>query len=284
MTSYLVTGAGGMLGSDLVAALAGRDVTALTRADLDVTDEASVFSAVAGHDVVLNAAAYTRVDDAEADEATATLINATAAGYLAAASHAAGAVLVQYSTDYVFDGAGSEPYEEDAPLHPLNAYGRSKAAGERLALDNNPWRTIVIRTAWTYGAHGPNFAATMLRLAAQRETVDVVTDQVGQPTWTLDLARQTVALLDSGVVAGVYHGTNSGTATWNDFAKAVFEGAGLDPDRVKPTESSLFVRPAPRPAYSVLGHDAWGSTGLSPLRHWREALGEAQRSGAVGAQ
>ena len=273
-----------MLGSDLVAALVGRDVTALTRHDLDVTDAAATLAAVAGHDVVLNAAAYTRVDDAETHESDATLVNAVGAANLAVAAHAAGAVLVHFSTDYVFDGVGPTPYAEDAPLHPLNAYGRSKAAGERAALDGNPWRTVVIRTAWTYGAHGSNFAATMLRLAGERDEVSVVTDQVGQPTWTLDLAHQTVALLDSGVVAGIYHGTNSGEASWNDFAKAIFEGAGLDPDRVKPTTSSQFVRPAPRPAYSVLGHDAWTASGLQPMRHWREALDEAQRTGAVGAK
>ena len=283
-TRYLITGASGMLGSDLVLALAGRDVTALSRADLDITDPDAVMAAVAGHDVVLNTAAYTRVDDAETDEATATLVNGTAPGYLAAAAAAAGATLVQYSTDYVFDGTGTSPYEEDAPLHPLNAYGRSKAAGERAALDANPWRTIVLRTAWIYGAHGPNFASTMLRLAAERDTLSVVTDQVGQPTWTMDLARQTIALLDAGVVAGVYHATNSGTASWFEFAQAVLEGAGLDPDRVKPTESTSFVRPAPRPAYSVLGHDAWGLTGIAPMRPWREALGEAQKTEIFGAQ
>jgi dTDP-4-dehydrorhamnose reductase len=280
----LVTGAGGMLGRDLVAVFGGHEVTALGHADLDISDRTAVAEVVAGHEVVLNAAAYTRVDDAENDEETATLINATAAGYLASAARDSNAVFVQYSTDYVFDGAGTEPYEEDAPLAPLNAYGRSKAAGERAALDANPWRTMIIRTAWTYGEHGNNFAATMLRLAAERDTVSVVTDQVGQPTWTRDLAAQSLALIESGVVAGIYHGTNSGQASWFEYAKAVFEGARLDPDRVKPTESSQFVRPAPRPAYSVLGHDAWSASGLQPMRHWREALGEAQEIGAVGAQ
>ena len=273
-----------MLGSDLVAALAGRDVTALTRADLDIVDAEATLEAVAGHDIVFNAAAYTRVDDAEGHESEATDINAVGAGNLAAAARAAGAVLVQFSTDYVFDGRATAPYSEETPVNPVSAYGRSKALGERAALDENPWRTIILRTAWLYGAHGPNFAATMLRLAGERDTVDVVTDQIGQPTWTLDLARQSIALVDSGVVAGVYHATNSGEASWFDFARAVFEGAGLDPDRVKPTESTQFVRPAPRPAYSVLGHDAWSASGLQPMRHWREALDEAQRTGAVGAK
>ena len=272
-----------MLGSDLVAALAGREVTALTRADLNVVDAAATLEAVAGHDIVFNAAAYTRVDDAEAHESEATSINAVGAGNLAAAAREAGAVLVQFSTDYVFDGRATAPYSEGAPINPVSAYGRSKAAGERAALDANPWRTIILRTAWLYGAHGPNFAATMLRLAAERDTLTVVSDQVGQPTWTRDLAARTITLLDSGTPEGIWHGTNSGQASWFDFARAIFENAGLDPERVTPTDASQFVRPAPRPAYSVLGHDGWADAGLTPLRDWRDALREAFATGALGA-
>lgn len=281
MTRYLVTGATGMLGTDIVGALSGRDVTALSRSDLDITDAAATLEAVAGHDVVINTAAFTRVDDAETDEATATAVNAVGAGNIARAASTHGAVLVHFSTDYVFSGAATEPIAEDAPLAPVSAYGRSKAAGERLALDANPWRTVILRTAWLYGAHGPNFARTMLRLASERPELEVVSDQIGQPTYTADVARHTLALLDAGIVAGVFHATNSGQASWFDFAQAIFEGAGLDPDRVKPIDSSRFSRPAPRPAYSVLGHDAWQATGLAPLRPWREALDDAQRSGAV---
>lgn len=281
MTRYLVTGATGMLGTDIVGALSGRDVTALSRSDLDITDAAATLEAVAGHDVVINTAAFTRVDDAETDEATATAVNAVGAGNIARAASTHGAVLVHFSTDYVFSGAATEPIAEDAPLAPVSAYGRSKAAGERLALDANPWRTVILRTAWLYGAHGPNFARTMLRLAGERPELEVVSDQIGQPTYTADVARHTLALLDAGIVAGVFHATNSGQASWFDFAQAIFEGAGLDPDRVKPIDSSRFSRPAPRPAYSVLGHDAWQATGLAPLRRWREALDDAQRSGAV---
>jgi dTDP-4-dehydrorhamnose reductase len=280
-TRYLVTGAHGMLGAELVAALAGRNVTALGHSQLDIADPSHAFDAVTGHDVVLNAAAYTNVDHAEIDEETAYRTNALGAQVLATAAREAGARFVQFSTDYVFDGNASSPYDEAAPLAPANAYGRSKAAGERLTLDANPWRTVVIRTAWTYGAHGNNFAKTMLRLASERDTVEVVTDQLGQPTWTADLAAQTVTLLDAGIVSGIFHGTNAGQASWFDFARAIFHGAGLDTDRVKPTTSSTFVRPARRPAYSVLGHDAWASAGLTPLRHWREALEEAQTSGAI---
>ena len=188
---------------------------------------------------------------------------------------------MQVSTDYVFDGSGTSPYPEDAPLNPISAYGRTKAEGERLARAAHPDGTYIVRTAWIYGASGSNFAKTMLRLAAAHDTVSVVTDQIGQPTWTADLARQIVALLDSDAPAGVYHGTNSGQASWFEFTKEIFRLAGLDPERVLPTTSAEFVRTAPRPDYSVLGHDAWARVGLSPMRDWREALSAAYSAGAL---
>jgi dTDP-4-dehydrorhamnose reductase len=278
---YLITGASGMLGRDLQAALAGREVTALGRADLDVTDAAAVAAAVRGHDVVLNCAAYTKVDDAEPHEAEAYAANATGPANLATACADLGARLVTISTDYVFDGRATTPYAEDLPRDPINAYGRTKAAGEELALEAHPEGTYVVRTAWLYGEHGPNFARTMLQLAASRDTWSVVDDQLGQPTWTADLAAQLVAMLDADAPAGIYHGTNSGEATWFEFARAVLEDSGLDPERITPTDSSAFVRPAPRPSYSVLGHDAWAAAGLAPMRPWREALADAIASGAV---
>ena len=280
-SKYLVTGARGMLGTDLLEALFGRDVTVLGRADLDVTDRGAVFAAVQGHDVVVNAAAYTAVDAAETDEEAALAVNGTAAGLLAEATASVGAKLVQVSTDYVFDGDATEPYAEDATIAPVSAYGRTKAEGEKLALAANPEGTYVVRTAWLYGAHGGNFAKTMVKLAASHDTVKVVDDQLGQPTWTADLAAQIVALLDSDAPAGVYHGTNSGSASWFEFAQAVFDEAGLDPARVLPTDSSAFVRPAPRPSYSVLGHDAWARAGLTSMRPWREALAEAANRGVL---
>ena len=280
----LVTGAGGMLGQDLLTALAGREVTALSRSDLDVTDLDAVRAAVAGHDVVVNAAAYTKVDDAESDEESAFAVNATAAGYLATATAEAGAILVQVSTDYVFDGTETTPYAEDAPLRPVSAYGRTKAEGERLVARQNPDRSYIVRTAWLYGAGGPNFAATMLKLAAQRDELSVVDDQIGQPTWTLELAHKIVELVDAGAPFGIYHGTSSGQGSWFDFARTVFANAGLDPERVQPTDSSSFQRPAPRPAYSVLGHEAWRSAGLAPMRDWRETLGDAMSQGVVKTQ
>lgn len=280
MTRYLIAGAGGMLGHELQLVLAGREVRAFGRADLDITDAASVARAVQGVDAVINAAAYTAVDDAEAHEDAAYAINATGAANLARAAADAGARFVQVSTDYVFRGDATTPYPEDAPLDPLGAYGRTKAAGERLVREAHPGAHIV-RTAWLYGEHGGSFPRTMLRLAADRETVSVVTDQLGQPTWTRDLADAIVALLDADAPAGSYHGTNAGAASWFELARATFELAGLDPERVLPTDSSAFVRPAPRPAYSVLGHDAWARTGLAAPRPWREALADAFAAGAL---
>lgn len=281
MTRYLIAGARGMLGQDLQRALEGRDVTALGRAELDVTDLDAVRAAVAGHDVVINASAYTKVDDAETHEDAAYAINATGTENLAIAAAEHGAKFVTVSTDYVFDGFATEPYAEDTPRDPINAYGRTKAAGEELALAAHPGGTYIVRTAWLYGAGGANFAKTMVKLAGSHETVSVITDQVGQPTWSADLARQIVALLDADAPAGVYHGTNAGRASWFDFAKAVFSEAGLNPDRVTPTDSSTFVRPAARPAFSVLGHEAWRTAGLEPMRAWDEALADAARHGVL---
>lgn len=270
-----------MLGHDLCAALAGRDVTALTRTDLDVTDAVAVRAAVAGHDVVINASAYNAVDAAEDDEDAAFAVNATGPRHLADAARAAGARLLHVSTDYVFDGKSNVPYAEDSPRQPLGAYGRSKAAGEEF-VQQHPDH-LLVRTAWLYGRHGSSFARTVLRLARERDTVSVVTDQVGQPTWSADLAGWILALLDTDAPSGIYHGTNSGQASWFEFARAIFEYSGLDPERVLPTDSASFVRPAPRPAYSVLGHAAWGAAGLPEPRPWRDALRDAVAEGALRA-
>ncbi len=284
MTRYLITGAGGMLGHDLLEALEGRDVTGLTRADLDITDAHAVRRALEGIDVVINAAAYTRVDDAESEEELARSINGVGAGNLARAAAQVGARLVHYSTDYVFDGTATTPYAEDHPTHPVTAYGRSKAEGEHLVLEHGPESTYLLRTAYLYGQHGPNFVRTMLRLAGERETVSVVTDQVGQPTWTADVAARTVALLDAVAPAGIYHATSSGSASWYEFARAIFRAAGLDPERVLPTDSTRYVQRAKRPAYSVLGHDAWAVTGLPEPRDWHEALRDAAEHGIIGTR
>jgi dTDP-4-dehydrorhamnose reductase len=279
-----------MLGRDLVDLLAaqpGVKLTALDRAALDITDAGAVAEAVAGHEVVVNAAGWTDVDAAETAEEAATTINGRAVANLASGCAPTGARLVHVSTDYVFAGDATSPYPEDAPTAPINAYGRGKLAGELAVRSLLPHHGYVVRTAWLYGEHGSNFVATMLRLAARRDTLEVVDDQRGQPTWSLALAGKLIELgtaaLAGSAPAGTYHGTASGQTTWYGLARAIFTEAGLDPERVRPTTSDRFPRPARRPSYSVLGHEAWRSTGLAPIGDWRPALAEALRRPAFAA-
>ncbi len=276
---WLVTGAGGMLGHDVVARLradgaADGEVVGLTRADLDITDAAAVAKAMADHapDVVVNCAAYTAVDDAEEHEDAAYAINAEGPRVLAQACAERGGRLLHVSTDYVFAGDGTRPYAEDDPTGPRTAYGRTKLAGEQAVLATLPESGTVVRTAWLYGEHGANFVRTMLRLEGERDTLDVVDDQRGQPTWTADVAGALVALGARPDTHGVFHATSEGEATWCDLAREVFRLLGADPERVRPTTTDKFPRPAPRPAYSVLGHDRWAQAGVPPLREWRDAL------------
>ena len=268
-----------MLGQDLVAALGdsrqGHEVTGLDRDSLDIIDPKACLDAVAGHDLVVNVAAWTAVDEAESHEADAFAVNAVGAANLARACEAARARMVHVSTDYVFAGDATRPYAEDAPLAPRSAYGRTKAAGEWAVRTYLPSASWVVRTAWLYGAHGPNFVKTMARLAAERDTVSVVDDQRGQPTWTVDLAAAILRLVEAEAPFGVYHGTSSSETTWFGFAQAIFAELGLDPARVKPTTTDAFPRPAPRPSYSVLGHDAWRRAALDPLPRWEQSLKRA---------
>jgi dTDP-4-dehydrorhamnose reductase len=279
----LILGGAGMLGTDLRAQFPERSILAPSSAQLDIRDAAAVTEAASGADVVINAAAYTAVDEAETHEEEAHAVNAVGAENAARAAADAGAAFVQLSTDYVFDGSAIEPYREDAPRTPMSAYGRTKAEGEERVLAAHP-SPYIVRTAWLYGAAGRNFPRTMLSLAAERDTVSVVTDQVGQPTWTADLAELIATLLEVRPASGVYHATNSGKTTWFGFARAVFERAGLDPDRVQPTDSGEFVRPAPRPAYSVLGHGAWTLAALDTPRSWEDALDRAFHEGVFDAE
>ncbi|NUR85075.1 MAG: dTDP-4-dehydrorhamnose reductase [Nonomuraea sp.] len=260
-------GAGGMLGTDLTRAARARpglDVVPLTRAALDVTDAGAVVATLRAHRpaVVVNCAAWTAVDDAETREKEAAELNATAVGLLAQTAAELGARLIQPSTDYVFPGTARTPYGVDAPTGPLSAYGRTKLDGERAALRHGHH---VVRTAWLYGEAGRSFPRTMAHLEATRDTVDVVDDQLGQPTWTADLAEALLDLGCSGADPGVHHLTNTGQTSWYGLAREVFALLGADPDRVRPVGSAAFVRPAPRPSYSVLEPSR-------PLRGWREAL------------
>ncbi|MEU6307649.1 dTDP-4-dehydrorhamnose reductase [Streptomyces chartreusis] len=278
---WLVTGAGGMLGHDLVGELRarGEEVTGLDHAALDITAPESIGRAFAAHhpDLLVNCAAYTAVDDAEQDEARALRVNGDAPRLLAGACAAHGTRMIHVSTDYVFAGDAGTPYAEDEPPSPRTAYGRTKLAGEQGVADELPGASAVVRTAWLYGVHGRSFVRTMIELEARLDTVDVVNDQRGQPTWSADVAA---FLGDLGPrvgrdTTGVLHATNSGEATWYDLAREVFRLLDADPDRVRPVTSAAFPRPAPRPAYSVLAHGRRQRLGLAPARDWRTALHEA---------
>jgi dTDP-4-dehydrorhamnose reductase len=277
---WLITGSRGQLGTDLQRVLAATPLDVVHAVDvgtLDITDSAAVQAAVTefGPDVIVNAAAYTAVDAAESNEELAYRINATGPALLASAAARVGARLIHVSTDYVFAGDGERPYEVDDEPAPRSAYGRTKLAGELAVRELLPAASSVVRTAWVYGAGGANFVKTMARLERERDTVSVVDDQRGSPTWSADLARGLVELARSSAPAGTYHCTNTADTTWYGFTRAIFEELGADPARVQPTTTDAFPRPAPRPAYSVLSPRAWTAAGLTPMPGWRDALSRA---------
>jgi dTDP-4-dehydrorhamnose reductase len=278
VSRWLVTGAAGMLGQDIGQLLrrGGEPVTALARGELDVTDPVAVAGCIGEHkpDVVVNCAAWTAVDAAEEHEPEALEVNGSGVASLAAACHRHGARLVQLSTDYVFGKTEQRSYAETDIPAPVNAYGRTKLAGEQAVLAM-PGGGYVVRTAWLYGAHGPNFVRTMIRRAGEGAGVQVVDDQRGQPTWTVDVAQQIVALIRAGAEPGVYHATSTGATTWYGLAREVFRLIGADPGRVSPVTTAAYPRPAPRPGCSVLGHDAWARTGIAPIGDWAGALARA---------
>lgn len=280
----LVVGHGGQLGSALMQVLrrgGEHEVSGIDYPEIDIADAASVAAAVAAAspDVVVNCAAYTAVDAAEEDEDRALAINGLGPRLLAEQCRDRGAWLVHISTDYVFDGTATSPYGEDAAPSPASAYGRTKLAGDLAVQELLPDSHYLIRTAWLYGRQGSNFVKTMLRLERDRGSVSVVTDQVGQPTYAADLAEQIRLVIERRPAAGTYHGTNSGEVSWFGFTREIFRLAGADPERVLPTTSAEFTRPAPRPAYSVLGHDHWIEQGLPEMRPWRAALEQAFADG-----
>jgi dTDP-4-dehydrorhamnose reductase len=267
----LLTGAAGMLGHDVAAAAerAGHDVTPLSRRDLDIRDAAAVRAAVAAArpDAVVNCAAWTDVDGAEAHEAEATALNGTAAGHVAAAAADAGAFVVQISTDYVFDGTATTPYVESAPTAPRSAYGRSKLAGERAVAEHAPGAHAIVRTAWLFGAHGGNFVATMLRLARERDALTVVDDQIGCPTFSGHLAAALVAIAGDRL-GGLRHVAGAGACSWYDLAAATFAATGAGVELTRGRTADLD-RPAPRPAYSVLRSERPDTPVLPP---WQDGL------------
>jgi dTDP-4-dehydrorhamnose reductase len=285
----VIIGAAGQLGSELARLLDTAPPAygwqGLTRAECDVTNLHRVRAVVADQALaaigagasgltVINAGGYTDVDGAETDEAGAYAVNAAGPAHLALACSDVAAQLVHVSTDYVFAGDRSDgqPYAPSDSPAPKSAYGRTKLAGEQAVRELLPNGSWVVRTAWVYGAVGGNFVKTMARLAGERDTVDVVDDQIGCPTWTADLAKGLLQLIDVSPPSGIYHAAGGGRGSWYDLARAVFSELGHDPARVRPTTSADFVRPAPRPSWSVLSSNEWASAGLTPLRNWRAAL------------
>jgi dTDP-4-dehydrorhamnose reductase len=278
----LIIGAAGMLGRAVTrdANRLGHDVVALTRADLDITDAANVARIVAAADpaAIVNCAAWTDVDGAEAHEAQAQRVNGDGPGHVARAAAEIGARLIHLSTDYVFDGRRDDPWLESDPVAPLQAYGRTKLAGEHAVQESGADHAIV-RTAWLYGAGGGNFVDTMLAAARERDEVSVVTDQVGRPTWTGHLAPALLELAERHDDVGLFHATGPGHCSWYEFAVEVFDQARL-PCRVVPTTSEAFSRPAQRPANSVLGTEREPPIVLPP---WEEGVAAhlAQRAEAA---
>ena len=278
--NWLITGGSGQLGLALQADLGARgiDFASVNSHELDITDQSKVNVLVDSvkPSVIVNAAAWTDVDGAETNESGAHAVNALGPKNLALAAKEVGSKFVQVSTDYVFLGEATMPWSEDADHNPRSVYGSTKSDGEKLVLDAHPSGSYVVRTAWLYSAERKNFAKTMTKLALNGDgEVPVVNDQMGQPTFTEDLAKQIVDLVLSSAPVGIYHGTNSGQATWFEFAKEIFELSSADVSRVIPVSSSEFPRPAKRPSYSVLSHDAWAKTNVAPMRDWRIALAEA---------
>jgi len=275
----VIAGAGGQVGSFLEAEATkqGRDVLALTSSQWDIADPERAREVVQAGDVVINCAAYTAVDDAEREPERAHAINAAGPGYIAQACARVGAQMVHISTDYVFDGAASRPYEPDDETGPLSVYGQTKLAGEHAVLEALP-QAVVVRTAWVYtGGNGKDFVAAMRRLAAGDTVVTMVDDQTGSPTYTGDLVAALLEVADGRVHApgGIVHAANAGEVTRYGQTRAVFEILGADPDRVRPVSSADNPRPAARPAYSALSGRQSQAAGLSPLRPWRDALAAA---------
>ena len=276
--NILVTGANGQLGREMqrLSAVSPNNYTFTDVAELDVTDAGAVRQAVAQTraEVIVNCAAYTNVERAEEDEEAADRLNRGAAENLARAAEANGATLIHVSTDYVFDGTAHTPYREDTATSPLGAYGRTKLAGEE-AVKASGCRYLILRTAWLYSEYGNNFLKTMLRLTSERETLRVVFDQVGTPTYAGDLALAIFSLIETGRYAGnegVYHFTDEGVCSWYDFAVEIAAAAGHDSCRIIPCHTSEYPTKAQRPAYSVLDKTKFKETFQMDIPHWREAL------------
>ena len=283
MTNILITGANGQLGHEMRNVLAGdqrfnafyTDVAGDNIVMLDITDEALVEKFVTHNDIniIVNCAAYTAVDAAEDNEPIAARLNATAVGTLARVAQRHGARMVHISTDYVFDGQGCIPYTEDMPTCPQSAYGRTKLDGERLLLDTLGDDAVILRTAWLYSPYGKNFVKTMMQLGRTKPQLNVVCDQVGTPTYALDLARAIVAIINAPEwQPGIYHFSNEGAISWYDFTKAIHRIAGITGCDVQPCSTEQYPTPAHRPHYSVLDKSLIKRTFGLKIPYWEESL------------
>lgn len=269
----LITGSGGMLGHALTAVLSQQHkLTGLDLPGLDITNLSAVKSAVSFHQpgLVINAAAYTDVDGCETNIDHAFAVNALGPRNLAVVCNELNIPLVHISTDYIFDGTGSVPYKESDQPNPQSVYGKSKLLGEQQVRELTD-KHYIIRTSWLYGRHGRNFVDTMLRLAREQDEISVVNDQVGSPTYSVDLAEAIAGLITEPAY-GTYHITNSGACSWYEFALEIFRQAGIEQIKVKPITTEELNRPATRPRYSVLDNYIWRLQGKKPLRHYKEAL------------
>jgi dTDP-4-dehydrorhamnose reductase len=267
----LITGAYGMLGSDLREVLKDNELIITGSKDLDITKENNVLQFIEDKkpEIVINAAAYTNVDNCETDYDNAYLVNAIGPKNLAVACNKLNIPLIHVSTDYVFDGSKTTPLSEEDKLGPKTAYGKTKLEGEKFVQENTK-KYFILRTAWLFGINGKNFVKTMINLSKKNNVLKVVNDQKGCPTYCYDLAMAIKQLLNSDKY-GIYHLTNKGELSWYDFAKKIFELSNITIN-VKPVTTEEFPRPAPRPHYSVLSNQKWINAGFSPMRNYEDAL------------
>jgi len=281
---WLITGAGGQLGSEFANLFdADPEVYAFNSSELDVTNSETLKNTIdsvrPSH--ILNCAAWTNVEKAEINHAEVMEINAYAVGNLASISKRLGIHLTHFSTDYVFDGQKESPYETDDSINPLSNYGLSKSIGEDAIRDIYPEGALIIRTSWLYSRYGSNFLKTMLRLEQERETISVIQDQVGQPTSAADLASFILRILRDRDLVGIFHASNSGSASWYEFACEIFRLKGKDPARILPIKSSEYPQVAKRPQFSVLSLSKWRSVGVDPMQSWQEALFDTFQNGQL---
>lgn len=276
--NVLITGANGQLGNEMqVLAKENPQHTYFFTdiQELDICNEEAVVSFIDHNaiDLIVNCAAYTAVDKAEDDPGLCDRLNHVAPGYLARAAQSRKAAMIQVSTDYVFDGTAHLPYTEDEPTCPNSVYGSTKLAGEQAVMDGCD-RAVVIRTAWLYSIYGNNFVKTMLRLGQERESLGVIFDQIGTPTYAHDLARAICAIINRGIVRGIYHFSNEGVCSWYDFTVAIHRIAGITSCKVSPLHTAEYPAKAPRPNYSVLDKTKIKTTFGIEIPHWETSLAE----------